>query len=184
MRSAAFVDPDAPAGSALLAPPPEPETGRHAMPMSANSSNRYLIARSYQPFGTRGPDRSYRGRMKLLAVMVVALIACGKKNEGGGEGGGGTKGGETKLVASCDQRGMAGAPIKVCIEYMGSMWTKKEVQARCSAEGQSFLEGACPSDGVVLSCLQEGGKPMEAINRFYDDVEKAKKICATIGTPK
>jgi len=119
--------------------------------------------------------------LKTLVVMswIVAAGCGGKKEQSGGE----SKQGGGKLVASCDQRNMVGAPIKVCIEYMGVAWSKKEIHARCSLEGMTFLDGACPKEGVVLSCLQEGGNPMEAVDRYYDDLEKAKKICATVGKP-
>ncbi len=112
----------------------------------------------------------------VLAWSVsLALAGCSKKTETATEGGGGST-----LVASCDQRALAGAPIKNCIEYMGGAWTKKEVQARCGMEGHKFLEGACPTEGVVLTCLQEGGKPMEAVIRYYDKPERAQKMCKDV----
>jgi hypothetical protein len=118
--------------------------------------------------------------MKVLVWSVsLALAACSKKTETAAtEGGGG--GGGSKLVASCDQRELPGAPIKNCIEYMGGAWTKKEVQARCGMEGHKFLEGACPTEGVVFTCLQEGGKPMEAVIRYYDKPERAQKMCKDV----
>ncbi|MDX2091764.1 MAG: hypothetical protein SFX73_28140 [Kofleriaceae bacterium] len=125
--------------------------------------------------------------MKKLSILMVsislALISCGKKKEGGGEAAGGGGGG-AKVVASCDQRNMPGVPVKNCLEYTGKNWTKKEIQARCGGEGQAFIDGPCPTEGVVLSCLQEGGKPMEAMIRNYENPEKAKQLCETIGVVK
>lgn len=126
----------------------------------------------------------YRARMKLRACLLLSLVlpvlsACGKKSEptgGGGES-------ATKVVASCDQREMTGPPVKTCLEYVGKNWTKSEVKARCGGAGQVFLETACPTDGVVLSCVQAQGQPMEAINRYYDQADKAKEICGSIGKP-
>lgn len=115
----------------------------------------------------------------MAALLVTG--ACGKKDEGGkpdeAAGGGGT------VVASCDQRAMVGVPIKNCLEYTGSAWTKKEIQARCAMEGQVFLDGACPTDAVVLSCAQMAGEPMAATIRFYEKADKAKAACASIGKP-
>jgi hypothetical protein len=113
----------------------------------------------------------------LVWSVGLVLAGCGKKSEGGGASGEEAGG---KLVASCDQRDLAGAPIKNCIEYTGSVWTKKEVQGRCGLEGHKFLEGACPIEGVVLTCLQEGGKPMEAVIRYYDKLERAQKMCGDV----
>jgi len=126
----------------------------------------------------------------LVWSITFALAGCGKGKEGGAESGGAKSGGvdvggSSKLVASCDQRDLASAPIKNCIEYLGSAWTAKEVLARCGMEGHKFLDGACPTDGVVFSCLQEGGKPMEAVVRYYDKPERAQKSCQDVGgTPK
>jgi len=113
----------------------------------------------------------------LVWSVGLVLAGCGKKTEGGGASGGGGGG---KLVASCDQRDVPGAPIKNCLQYTGSIWTKKEVEARCGLEGHTFLDGACPTDGVVFTCLQEGGKPMEALIRYYDKPERAQKMCQDV----
>jgi hypothetical protein len=115
----------------------------------------------------------------MVIVAAVALGGCGKKGEEAGGGGAAAP----KTVASCDLRGVPMASLKSCLEYVGSNWTKKEVQARCGLEGQVFIDGVCPTEGVVFSCVQEAGKPMQAVNRYYDNVEKAKKVCADIGKP-
>jgi hypothetical protein len=126
--------------------------------------------------------------MKTLYIGAVtlglALFACGKKDEGAPAASGGGGGGGGKVVASCDQRALAGAPTKNCVEYLGSAWKKKEIQARCAMEGQVFIDGACPTEGVVLTCEQEGGKPMEALTRYYENPDRAKQICETIGVVK
>ncbi|MBK9031284.1 MAG: hypothetical protein IPL61_08100 [Myxococcales bacterium] len=122
---------------------------------------------------------------RILVVMLVAplALACGKKKEeSGGGGGGATVPKAGKVIAACDQRATTGE-LKVCLEYTGSTWTAQEAKARCSAEGQIFLEGACPTDGVVFSCVQMQGQGMEGINRYYGDAEKAKTVCAQIGKP-
>lgn len=124
-------------------------------------------------------------RILVLATMVpLALVGCGKKKEadGGGGGGGGDTPKPAKVVASCDQRTTTGS-LKTCLEYTGSNWTAKEVQARCSAEGQVFIAGPCPTDGLVFSCVQMAGQPMEAVNRYFGDLEKAKTVCGQIGKP-
>ncbi|MDX2091564.1 MAG: hypothetical protein SFX73_27135 [Kofleriaceae bacterium] len=119
----------------------------------------------------------------LVSSVCILITGCGKKKEGGGDESGAAVGG--KLVASCDQRDLAGAPIKNCIEYTGSVWTKKEVQSRCGLEGHKFLEGPCPAEGVVFTCLQEAGKPVEARLRFYDKPERAQKVCKDVnGVPQ
>jgi hypothetical protein len=86
------------------------------------------------------------------------------------------------VIASCDQRTTTGA-LKTCLEYTGKVWTAKEVQARCSMEGQVFSEGPCPTDGLVYSCVQMPGEGMEAVVRYFGDAEKAKATCAQIGKP-
>lgn len=120
----------------------------------------------------------------LVSSICILMTGCGKKKEDGAAARG-TAGGGSKLVASCDQRDVPGAPIKNCIEYTGSVWTKKEVLARCGLEGHKFLDGACPTADVVFTCLQEGGKPMEALVRYYDKPERAQKMCQDVnGTAK
>lgn len=116
----------------------------------------------------------------VMMVVLCSVAACGKGKEKSGGGGGG---GATKLVASCDQRAVPMASVPTCLEYVGSAWTAAEVKSRCAMEGQVFLEGACPTDGVVFACVQEKGKPMEAVNRYYDKKEKAEQICKAIGVP-
>lgn len=120
----------------------------------------------------------------VLVVMVMAplALACGKKKDEAGGGGGSAAPKAGKVVAACDQRATTGA-LKVCLEYTGSTWTATEAKARCSVEGQVFLEGPCPTDGVVFSCVQMQGQGMEAINRYYGDAEKAKAVCAQVGKP-
>lgn len=110
------------------------------------------------------------------------VFACkGKDKEQGSSGGGG--GG--KLVASCDQREMQKSQsVQTCLEYVGSAWTKKEVEARCSMEGQKLIDGPCPTDGAVLTCIQMGGQPMEARMRMFGDLEKATKTCNDVGKPQ
>lgn len=118
----------------------------------------------------------------ILLVMLCSVAACGKakeKNEGGGGGGGGA----AKVVASCDLRAVPMASVPTCLEYRGSAWTAKEVKARCALEGQAYLDGPCPTDGVVFACVQEKGKPMEAVNRYYDKKDKAEALCQAIGVP-
>lgn len=110
--------------------------------------------------------------------MVVS--ACGNKDQG-------TSGGArtASVVASCDQRVMQKTQaVQTCIEYVGSAWTKKEVQARCGLDGQTFIEGPCPTEQVVLTCLQLGGEPMEAHLRMWGDLEKARKACNDVGKPQ
>ena len=119
----------------------------------------------------------------IVMVLMCSLAACGKAKEQSGGGGGGGGGGPAKVVASCDLRAVPMASVPTCLEYVGSAWTAKEVKARCGLEGQVFLEGACPTDGVVFACVQEKGKPMEAVNRYYDKQEKAEQTCKAIGVP-
>lgn len=125
-------------------------------------------------------DALYDPKDEQVIAMVGALTVagCGKKEESGG---GAKAAAAPKVVASCDLRAVPMASLKSCLEYVGSVWTKKEVQARCGLEGQVFIDGPCPSEGVVFTCVQEAGKPMEAVNRYYANPEKAKKVCADIG---
>lgn len=119
-----------------------------------------------------------------MLVLVLTVAACGKGDKAA-EGGAATPaGGGGKVVASCDLRGVPMASVPTCLEYVGGIWTAKEVKARCGMEGQVFIEGACPTEGVVFSCVQEAGKPMEAVNRYYDKKDKAEKICKDIGVPR
>jgi hypothetical protein len=113
-------------------------------------------------------------------TCTLALAACGKGKKDEAAGGAAAR---PKVVASCDQRAVPMASVPTCLEYVGSAWKATEVKARCGMEGQVFLEGACPTEGVVMSCVQEKGKPMEAVSRYYDKKEKAAQVCATIGVP-
>jgi hypothetical protein len=102
------------------------------------------------------------------------VVGCGdKKQEDGtaaGSGGGGA------VVASCDQRDLPNMGFQTCNEYYGRIWTPKEVEAQCSGE-KKFIAGACPQQGLVVSCKMYGGKPSELVTHYYDKPDKAKEAC-------
>ncbi len=114
----------------------------------------------------------------MIVVCILITSGCTKKNEATPSSGG-------AVTASCDQRVLQKSDaVQVCIEYVGSGWTKEEVKSRCSMEGQAYLEGPCPMDGVVLSCAQLAiDKDHGANLRMYGDPDKAKRNCANVGTP-
>ena len=118
--------------------------------------------------------------MRRFVLLVCVITAgCSKKNpaqEGPSAG---------AIIASCDQRVLQKSDaVQVCIEYIGSGWTTAEIKARCSMDGQAYIEGACPMDGVVLSCAQLAiDKDHGATLRMYGDPVKAKRNCANVGTP-
>jgi hypothetical protein len=113
-------------------------------------------------------------------VLTFSLGLAGCSGDKGSQGGASSSAGSPSVVASCDQRGVPMAQPS-CLEYTGKTWRKHEVQARCGLEGQSFIDGACPTDGVVFSCRQLAGQGMEAIQRFYGDAAKATQLCTQAG---
>jgi hypothetical protein len=120
-----------------------------------------------------------RGILLTFALALPFAPACDKA-EGSG-GGSDDKKAAPKVVGSCDAREAPGVKFKVCNEYTGSNWTKKEIQARCTPDGHTFIDGPCPTDGIVTSCKVMGGKPMESTSRYYDKKDEAVEACKTIG---
>lgn len=117
-----------------------------------------------------------------VSIALATTLAAGcKKKEDAGKGAAPAAAAAGKSIGSCDQRAQTmGQPV--CSEHTGSFWAGKpaEAQARCVAPGK-WSTDPCPTAGVVASCKTMPGQPMEAIQRFYGDAEKAKKACAAVG---
>lgn len=54
-----------------------------------------------------------------------------------------------------------------CNEFTGSSYKAANAEKSCKKQKMIFLTGACPTDGLVGTCLMYKGKKNEAYYRYY-----------------
>lgn len=115
-----------------------------------------------------------------LCVALTLAVGCSKdkdKPKGESGGGGHTKAETSKLAGSCDTR----TKDQMCSEFGGGAEYKKNVESDCTTGyGGTFIDGPCPTDGIVGRCVNEDGFGVSMIYYAPKTADEAKAMCGTM----
>jgi hypothetical protein len=127
--------------------------------------------------------------MLRIAMVVLALAACGKGDKSGssdkGPSSGATNadGDELPRNGACDTR----AKNQMCVDYFGQPGTepgvKESVKKNCAAAEGTVLE-KCPTDGAFGRCISNEIRIQQLLVYAPMTKEKAEMYCKGMGDGK
>lgn len=88
--------------------------------------------------------------MLMLVVAVLPLASCGGSTT------------PAAVAGSCNN-----VASGMCMEYTGADYQVLTMQRLCESQKSTYLIGACPTEGLVGSCLWNKGKRSEVTSRYY-----------------
>jgi hypothetical protein len=116
--------------------------------------------------------------MKRIALTaLLGLVACGGAPMPPAPAKGNTPTTPTTFARSCD---IVMGETHICLEYSGSGNTMDQVSSECGAAMGKVL-AACPTAGLVGTCIRNGGMPTEYKAYYFTGSLDANRLNCTGG---
>jgi hypothetical protein len=101
---------------------------------------------------------SHTGTLFIMILTALSLPLTGF----GSDSSNSSKARPPKIAGSCNNTASG-----FCNEFNGSSYKAAGVERACKGQGLIFLAGACPSEGLVGTCVVYKGKNTESRYRYY-----------------